>query len=484
MTKRFLFFFAMMAVMSAVACGDDAADSNTDATPDMSPEATPDMSPEATPDMSPEATPDMNPDPSPDNGEDIEECQAVCATVFECPAIVELCSEETLATVLEGCEEVCESDETIRAQILAASELDCAQTDPLVIDSFDLNNICGEEAAPLSRGLALFNDYATGSEVALVEFNDLEIITETVLTSDSTDAKIQRVSETEFAFIDRIVNEVTLYEIVEGEQEEGVSIVEVGSAPTGEASNPQAMVRVGDRYMVTRYGLPGLLVLDEDLEEVGTIDLDEVNVEDLEDGVPEMAQAFDLGDGFGAVFLQNLNNFATVGDSFLVIVDLENVELVSQIGLPGGNPFFVLQEPNGFLVALIDNFGDVTGQVVRVDFEADTITRGIILEEEVGGDILSLAPVTDGFLVVVANPDFTTKLVHFFNDEANTVLQSVGYDLGTATFIAATNQVVVTTAAADGTGMLFFDADELSIDTAEGPFTHGELPLREFISID
>jgi hypothetical protein len=165
-------------------------------------------------------------------------------------------------------------------------------------------------------------------------------------------------------------------------------------------------------------------------------------------------------------------------------VDLERLVVERQFGLPGGNPFCVVEQADGFYIALIDNFGDDTGQVVKLDLEADTITRGIILEEEVGGDIISFAPASEGFIVVVVKPDFTTKLVHTFGGQSETLLETAGYDLGTATYVAATNQVVVTTAAADGTGMLFFDADEPSIETAEGPFSHGNLPAREFISLD
>ena len=75
-----------------------------------------------------------------------------------------LCSEEGLSAALVECEEACAGDEVRRGQILAAQELECSQAEPLVIDTFELGEVCGGPSER-SIGLLASGDFVNGSEV-------------------------------------------------------------------------------------------------------------------------------------------------------------------------------------------------------------------------------------------------------------------------------------------------------------------------------
>ena len=154
-SARPIAFALIVALVSlATACGDDGE--STPAQPDMNPDMAPDMNPapnnDLNPDPNPAPNPDMNPepnpDPDPDMPDDVALCQATCTEVAACPGLVELCSEEILAQVEAGCQQGCAEDEGARAQILAAAGLPCEVVEPLAIDGFGLNDLCGGDFEP------------------------------------------------------------------------------------------------------------------------------------------------------------------------------------------------------------------------------------------------------------------------------------------------------------------------------------------------
>ncbi len=399
-------------------------------------------------------------------GDPLVECQAVCDRVAMCEELIEACGEETAAALQGACRDTACTDDETRDQILAVGGLPCSVIVPQAIEAFGVQDQCEEVEGPEAVAITVTSDYVT-SEIWAVGGETAD--DHTMLASGSGDMSVSKLNAGSVAVVDRMAATVAVWTLADGGLAQG------WTADAGEGSNPHAVApaREGAWY-ITRYGSASLLVVDADGEEVGTIDLSNR----FDDGIPEMDAIFVTG-ARAYVVLQNLENFAPAGNSLLAVVDTTNDTVVDYVDLGCQNAFASTLWMGNIYVACTGAFGTLDGEVVAFNPLDDSVTPGVLTEEEVDGDFLAIARGANGWFVASSNEDFSNNLTHV-GDDATTVLIEGGMVGGLARS-AALESVLVCDGAAPG--LLLYDATLAELEP-QGPIAIGTQPPRQVIVLE
>jgi len=191
----------------------------------------------------------------------------------------------------------------------------------------------------------------------------------------------------------------------------------------GNGSNPQDIAFVdGTKAYVSRYELDRLLIVNPATgDSLGSVD---ISFAADADGVPEMSQLA-IHEGQLFVVCQRLDRdggWVPSDRSEVVVVDVSTDQVVdvdaSQAGVQGivlglRNPADAVQREGRLYVSCVGSYADLTdGGIEVVDLSARATGGVVVGEEALGGNLASLAMVSDGIgYVVVADASYANSVV-------------------------------------------------------------------------
>ena len=177
------------------------------------------------------------------------------------------------------------------------------------------------------------------------------------------------------------------------------NFVQVGSPfPIGDGSaNPQDICCASrEQCFVTRLGDPGVLMINPETgEEIGTIDLSDLDV----DGNPDASACF-LGGSKLAVALRRLDGSAPRDPGGIAIIDLltDPPSLAYTMDTAAPNPLgrFRRQDDTVARIAEAGSIGATDGVLEVVDVRDGTSLGVLLTEDELGGDLMGFDTCVSG----------------------------------------------------------------------------------------
>jgi len=213
----------------------------------------------------------------------------------------------------------------------------------------------------------------------------------------------------------------------------GYSTIRQFSAGSG--SNPYdiAFASASKAY-VSRYGETTLLIVNPLTgESLGSIDL---SAYADSDGIPEMAKLhIKSGRLYVAIQALDRNSFwVPTGQSRVVVVDTGTDTIISSVALPFQNPVgdFIELTDGQLAIACVGSYLSLDGGLAVIDPATGAASKGALTESLLGGDINSIALISDtsGF-AVISDSSFNTILKKFDTESGSmtTILQSSGFNI-------------------------------------------------------
>jgi len=237
------------------------------------------------------------------------------------------------------------------------------------------------------------------------------------------------------------------------------------------SSNPYDIAVVSaDRAYISRFGSTEMLIVEPFTgAEIGKVDFGEYADDD---GIPEVA-GMSLLDGKVYTLVQRIdqdNNWAPAGASYLVVIDAESGKIEDDFELTGTNPYESLiysEALDKFVISEAGDFSDLENAGVELfDPVAQTLSGFIVTEEALGGNVTKALVVseTKGYaLIGVQSENGNDSHIVIFNPETGkktgTLLKTDKWDYNNIVLSPDLKELWVADRTLEKPGIRIFDTE-------------------------
>lgn len=330
-----------------------------------------------------------------------------------------------------------------------------------------------------TTALVITTDYDTGS-YATIALDDNEVRKDIDFIHSDATCHFDPITQTPFIIL-RMGGDAI--DILDSDTFEIINEYSVGAA-----SNPQSIAVVSsDRAYISRLASNEILIVEPLTgDEIGTVDFSEYADDD---GFAEVA-GMSLLDDTVYVLVQRIdqdNNWAPAGTSYLVAIDAESGEIVNDFELTGSNPYESLEYSEvlqKFIISEAGDFSDLEHAGVELfDPVEQTLSRFIVTEKELGGNVTKALVVseTKGYALIGVEGEIGNDThVVIFNPETGTktgtLIETEGWNFGNIVLTPDLTELWVLDRTMDNPGIRVFDT-ETDEEKTDEPIDVGLPPM-------